>query len=95
VKFPVKIRPQSHRRRGHTTISLLAKLVEALGLGPGKPITAVVSPGVVILCRAEYREVFECILRDFPGAFISEAETAPEKVSGPGGARIERPRIEG
>jgi hypothetical protein len=72
MTFPVKIRPQSRTRRGHTTISLLAKLVGALGLGPGKPVTAVVSPGVVILCRPEWSEVFEEILRDFPRAFVCE-----------------------
>jgi len=61
----------------------------ALGLGPGKPAMAVVSPGVVIICQSEWVEVFEEMLRDFPSAFICEAEAAPQKVSGPGGARSE------
>jgi hypothetical protein len=89
MKFPVKIYVPRHRRRGHTTLSLLAKLMAALGLGPGKPAMAVVSPGVVIICQSEWVEVFEEILRDFPRAFICEAEAAPKSVSAPGATRIE------
>lgn len=89
MEFPVKIYAHSHGRRGYVTLSLLAKLLEALGLGPGKPVTAVISPGVVILCQAEQAEMFECILRDFPRAFICEAEAAPKSVSAPGATRIE------
>jgi hypothetical protein len=70
VKFPVEICLQAHTRKGCVTLTLLAKLLEALELGPGKPVTAVVSPGVVILCRPEWAPVFECILRDFPRAFV-------------------------
>jgi len=89
MRFPVKIYPQAQKRRGFTTLTLLWRLMDALGLAPGKPAMAVVSPGVVIFCQAEQAEMFECILRDFPGAFISEAEAPPQKVSGPGGAGCE------
>ena len=82
MRFPAKIYAEHHMRRGHVTLSLLAKLLKALGLGPGKPVTAVVSPGVVILCRAEQAEMFECILRDFPGAFVSDSERALSKQTG-------------
>ena len=89
MRFPVKISPQSQTQRGYVTLSLLARLLDALGLGRGSPATAVVLPGVVILCRPEWVPVFERILRDFPGAFICEAEAAPKSVSAPGATRIE------
>jgi hypothetical protein len=82
MRFSVKIYPQAQKRRGCTTLTLLWKLMAALGLGPGKPVTAVVSPGVVIICRPEWVPVFERLLHDFPGAFISDPERALSKQAG-------------
>ena len=89
MKFSVKTYAKPYDRGPGTRISVRHDLLYALELGAGESVEAVVERGVLILCRPEWVEVFEEILRDFPGAFISEAEAAPQKVSGPGGARSE------
>jgi hypothetical protein len=94
MKYCVNTYAKPDDRGLSTRISLQPRLLCALGLSKGECVEAVVSPGVVILCRPDWVPVFERLLRDFPSAFICEAEAAPQKVSGPGGAGSKRRRIQ-
>ncbi len=72
MEFPVKILTHPGGPTRHITFSFLVGLADIVGLKPHKAVTAVVSPGIVVLCLPEYAEVFARILRDFPSTFVQQ-----------------------
>lgn len=79
MKLPVTIQPDRGNPKGRVTLSLRPDILRAFGLSPGKPITAVIDPCVLILCRAEDAEAWEALLSDFPAALIGQADSKPAR----------------